>query len=504
MIETPTTKEEAHEQLRRLNEEKLRRLEQEKYRFYEPSGKGEEFIRKVGGNEVFIAMYSAANGVGKTATGANIVANLCYETNNPFFSDELFQNFPYPKRGRIVSDSTNIVENLIPALKEWLPADNRYTTRKAMKQYESKWKTDTGFSFNIMTYDQEPKEFEGATLGWAWFDEPPPEAILKATISRMRLGGIIFITDTPLAGSAYLYDMLAKGSIEVEVTTQSGGAAEKVTRKIAYVEADVESACRTHGIRGHLDHATILQMTAEYSEDEKQARIYGKFQHLAGMVFKQFSRTVHVIDPFEITPSQFAVYEAIDPHPRTPDAVMWLAIDRQGNKYVVDELWVGEILTRDLAQRIKNKASNYRIIRRIGDPSMFIEDKHTGKSLSSRLSSYGISYLEATKARAASDKRIQDALGYTQIHDEMVKAPELYVFSTCERTIFEIEHYRWDEWVGRTADRKNKKEKPVDKDDHMIENLGRLLFQEPIWVPAPPQEAHIIQDSTRHHNDPYA
>ena len=82
--------------LRELKEERVFRLENEKMRFYEPNGKCEEFINKVGGGKNFIILFSAANGVGKTASGANIVANIIWgETNkNKYFNLPLFKNWP--------------------------------------------------------------------------------------------------------------------------------------------------------------------------------------------------------------------------------------------------------------------------------------------------------------------------------------------------------------------------------------------------------------------------
>lgn len=184
----------------------------------------------------------------------------------------------------------------------------------------------TDWEFDIMTYDQDPKEFEAVTLGWAWFDEPPPEAIYKATVARMRRGGIIWITATPLTGSAWMYDeILANKNNDIGLRT--------------YLEADVESACKTHGVRGFLDHANIEKMISQYSEEDKQARIHGKFQHLTGLIFKQFHRNVHVIPPFEINQRDFCVVEMLDPHPRNPDAALWIAVNRKGQKFVIDELY---------------------------------------------------------------------------------------------------------------------------------------------------------------------
>lgn len=474
------------EDLRRLQLERARRYNNERYRYYEPSGKGEEFINAVANMDTFMTLYSAGNGIGKTATGANIVANICFPSDNKWFQHEMFKKFPYPKRGRIVSDPTNIEKNIIPQLKFWFPEEDVwYDTRKANKSYESIFTTKTGHEFDLMTYEQSPREFEGVTLGWAWLDEPPPQAILKAIISRMRQGGIIFITATPLAGSAYLYDMFAKGETQIEITNPDTGAKIMYVRQNAYIEADVESACKEHGVRGHLKHEDIMKMMAEYSEDERQARIYGKFQHLVGMVFKKWNRQVHVIKPFNVNHRDYSVWEMLDPHPRNPDAVLWVAMDKYGTKYVVDELYKSVESDEELAEKIKNKASQYRVVKRIADPSAFNVNQHdeNGQSLADRLSKHGLTYQKGTKQRTQADRRIQEALNYTEVNGHMVKAPEFYVFDHCERLIFEMEHYRWDEWTGKMADKRDRKEKPVDKDDHMIEDLGRCLIQEPAFEP---------------------
>lgn len=484
--------------LREEKEEEAHRIVGEKFKFYEPNGKCEQFIAKVGSGENFVILFSAANGVGKTAAGANIVAHLIWgkDSDNQYFNHPLYKNFPYPKRGRIASDPTNIEKNLIPTLKAWFP-DGKYTTLKGNKKYESIWKCGEEWEFDIMSYEQDAKEYESSTLGWAWFDEPPPEAIFKATVARMRKGGIIFISETPLY-AAWLYDhIIANPDPELSAKGQR-----------VYIEAEVEDACRQHGIRGHLEHDHIQRMIAEYTEDEKQARIYGKFQHLVGLRFKQFSRNIHVIRPFQINERSWCVYHALDTHDRVNDAGTWLAVDERGRKIVIDELYDKcQGGTEELAQRIKKKNEQYRIVRKLLEPGAFNEDQHSdipGMTLAKKLSNYyGLSYIEASKMRSASDKRIEDAFTYTKVnlgdHEEMIKAPELYIFDTCVRTIYEIEHYRWDEWKGKIAENKDQKEKTVDKDDHIIENIGRIMITEPYFVPMPVETYEPEED----HLDPY-
>jgi len=802
------------------------RMENEKYRYYEPSGVAEDFINAFGSNDYFILFLSAANGVGKTALAANIIANICYPHNNPWFRGGLFDNWEYLKKGRIITESDLVEKNVVNELKTWLPKD-RYVTKKAGKHYDSRFFTDTGFDWDIMTYDQDPMQFEGVTLGWAWFDEPPPDVLLKATISRMRKGGIIIITATPISGSAHLYDMFANGQIETTVQLREGEEPVTVKRRVFHLTADVESVCFTkdvevltkrgwvafnktkgtdkfasvdpfhktfsyqeatrfihkkttalvdikgitctpdhlfpairddkrlhiveaqqlyrgnrllnsaklelvgadysplsevkplawarfigwylaegsyagaktgvkvgkyqvyvsqktkrkqlrkdlqatgldwkerangdfwlshkrlhsivseyssakqkklpryvfdatvkyqrevltglilgdgdcrengrwryrttssqladdvqqlgvqlgmatyisktevkerfirgrklpasimytvylrenasntyiarkpevftvpktdvycvsvpnenlivrdkinkrpliagnckeHGIRGHLEHKHIEQMVAEYPEDERQARVYGKFQHLIGLVYKKWNRDVHVIEPFALDPREWCVYHSLDPHPRNPDAGLWIAVNSKGTKIVVDEYYENPDTVQDMAYDLKKKHSIYRMERPFtGDPSMFVEDQHTQRCLATMLQAEDLVYIEASKARAAADKRIETALDYREVNGQIIKPPELYVFSNCKRFIYEVEHWRWQEWKGKTGFDKNRKEQKIDKDDHTIECAGRILIQEPQFRPYIKQQYHsAIQ--TMSSDDPYA
>lgn len=196
--------------IRELKEEEAYRLECEKFRFYTPNGACETFIREVGEDKRLIVLFSAANGVGKTAAAVNIIANIIFgadNTENEWFNYPLYRNWPYPKRGRIVSEGANIEKNVVPSLKEWFPA-GRYKASKGGKSFDSSWKTDNKWTFDIMTNDQDPKQFEGPTLGWIWCDEPPTETIFKACVSRLRQGGVMFISATPLNGSAWMYDAI--------------------------------------------------------------------------------------------------------------------------------------------------------------------------------------------------------------------------------------------------------------------------------------------------------
>ncbi|MCG2688583.1 hypothetical protein L6250_03040, partial [Candidatus Parcubacteria bacterium] len=470
---------ERYQRLSRLLSARKRRQESNKAKYFIPNGKAEKFIKMIGANSTFISLFIAANGVGKTAVGVNIVANICYGVQNEYFNHELFKKFPYMKRGRIISDPTTIKEKIIPELKKWFPENEakkmpvaNYETAKEGKNFEAKFKTNTGFDFDIMSNEQDPKEFESVDLGWIWFDEPPSEAIYKACVGRTRMGAIMFFTLTPLFHCAWVKDNIVDRGKEIN----SG-----------YVEASVEDACKIHGVRGHLEHKHILQMVSAMSEDEKQARAFGKFGHLIGKVHKKFNRKIHVIRPFAINERDYTVYMALDTHPRVPDHCLWLAVNRRRQMYVCAEL-LSEGLVKDLVERIKKVESSLfmRIQDRIIEPAAFVDDQHQEQpSVGSILHDKGLFFIKGSKDLMAGIKRTDDAFDYQLIGDEFVKQPEVYVFDTCPIMIKQTEEYVWREWAGKGSDEKKPNPRPRDRNDHQPENLHRLLLHEPQFVYRP-------------------
>lgn len=416
--------------------------------------------------------------------------------NSYFRGLPLFENFPYLKRGRIISDPTTLKQKIVPEIKSWFPV-GKYQSFKMGKDYDSYFITDTGFEFDLLSYEQETTEFESVDLGWAWFDEPPPEEKYKATVSRMRRGGIIFITATPLTGSAWLYD---------DIFTN-----QEIGKRVA-IEADIEENCIEHGIRGILRHDDILKMIEEYDDEDKQARIFGKFQHLTGLVFKKFKRETHVIKPFNVSIRDYTVYNFLDCHPRVEDHVSWVAVDRHGEKTIVDELKINVEQADELAQRIKQRDAQFRIGGWFADPSAWVEDQHKDanqKSLALQLANLGLVYAPASKERSMAIRLTRDALDYQliQVADtwKFKKPPMLFCFDTCQGHIWEFEHWQYNEYTGKTSESRGVNEKPRDKDDHFMENVGRAMLADIQFVPYrdPREERGYNSDSDRNELDPY-
>lgn len=455
----------------------------------------------VGEDKYFVNMFVAANGVGKSASGALMVTNIVFGPQSEWFQLPLFQNWPYEKKGRIISDPTTIKEKIIPELRKWFPANEaknipeaNFQESKEGKNFVCKIVTNTGWTIDILSTEQATKEFESADLGFVWIDEPIPKDKFMATLARGRLGMILFWTLTPLFFAAWIKDW-------IDENINNGIA--------AFVEADMEDNCEVHGVRGILKHANIKRMADGMPEDEKEARVFGKFGHLIGRVHKPFSRRIHVVKPFVLNEKDFSTYKAVDIHPRVSDHVLYMSIDRRGVKYITGEL-LSEGFIKEFAARMKGfeASMNYRMEGRLIEPAAFNENQHDKEqSVGDQLYNYsGETYNRGSKDLMAGIKRTNDALNYQIKDGKMLVAPEIYIFDTCPILIKQLEEYVWGEWKGGNKDSKQPMGRPLDKNDHNVENLHRLLLAEFIFVPYNlPQTIRSgrNQEAERFELDPY-
>ena len=489
-----------------LKKEQLRRYKEEPYRYLSPIGKMEEFLDEGLSGKYLTAFMSSANGTGKTTTIVGLIANICFPTDNPFFQQEVVQNWKWNRRGRIVSDTTTIKETIIPMLEQMIPK-GRYTRSKAGKEYFSKWKMkdEKGgviFEWDLMTYEQDPKQFESANLGIVIFDEPPPFVIYTASIARLKLGGVCLIFATPLGsnvGSAWLYQRIVSDP-------------NRADNDFFYMTASKEDACLEHGTRGFLPHDQIEREMKQYPEEEILPRIFGEFSQVKGRVIKEYDEKIHVLDQvFDINKEDFVVVQLWDTHARVEEAISWIAIDRNGIAYIVDELWINGGMD-EIVRKIKETDEKYRVVKRLIDPSAFNVDKRielTGKygdikgvSFAQILhEKYGLKYEPASKRRADGITMIRESLRYNFQAGKWIQYPKLFVFPHCTRHRWEFVNWMWDDWRGVTAERKDPRDKPQDKNDHFMENLGRfflegVVYSEPIEQVMRVDMGRIVDEKT--------
>lgn len=353
--------------------------------------------------EIDTSAMFCANRVGKSYDGCAIVSAVVREYREGVFS--LLPRWKQPKNIWICGNTDNLNNNVIPKLQYWL-GDAEYKSSKDGKQNLSaaSFKFANGFIITIKTYQQDPEVFESADVGLIWFDEPPPELIYRASLSRKFQGCITLIRATPLSGAGYMQETILEPARAGE-----GWCREAAMFENSFIESDADKKAYNE-LKDKFDtdkyrdsfneafskvgHWTKDELLALYGDkfdqveylvgkrkgriplsemqktinklkdDEIEARVFGKFTHNSGVVLKNYDPKKSIIKPFWIT-NNYKEYEyvmALDPHDRRASFVSWWAIDKFGKKYCYDEYprRYDEICDGQRYHEIKNVSISYK------------------------------------------------------------------------------------------------------------------------------------------------
>ena len=465
------------------------RYKNQKYQFYTPSVVMEDFINKLANPNNRNGLLTAANGTGKTTVAINILANIIWPGNNKWFKHDFFTkpDPTIPKSIRIVSRHITLSNEITPSILSWFPK-GRYKAYKDGQKYISRIETDNGWFIDLLSYDMSLDKFESVTRGFIWCDEPITNMrLFEACITRMRLGGKIIVTAVPVDDndSVLLYDIYDPKN-RYEKRKDNKGKEIITDKKTFHVTADAHSACMTcdnNKRRGHLKHENIEFMDSSISLEGRDSRMLGGFKHQRNLVFKSFDPKVNVIyKPHKLSFEDHMVICSLDPHPKKEDAVIWMAIDRDDNYIVVDELKFASDYktdaTADLAAAIRDKERywNMNVKYRVIDQASLVMDNHAKTSnLRDQLTDLGLYFTPGKKERRDSDQLINDFFQDHSADKENPRPAKLRIFKNCPKLLKQVERYHYF--------RKDEKQpwKIGKYDDDLIEALGRAVIHKFKW-----------------------
>lgn len=116
-------------------------------------------------------------------------------------------------------------------------------------------------------------------------------------------------------------------------------------------------------------------------EDQKKAMLLGDWDAFAGQYFKEWRKDVHVVKPFMI-PQSWRRIIALDYGYTNPSAVIWLAIDPDGNVYAYRELYTTKKTYDELLREIIDltDTETEEIYALVADPALQAKSPDTGVS----------------------------------------------------------------------------------------------------------------------------
>lgn len=219
----------------------------------------------------------------------------------------------------------------------------------------------------------------------------------------------------------------------------------------------------------------IDQAKTEITEDTFAQEYLADFRKYTGLVYKEFEREVHVIEPFDIT-QVYSIYRSFDFGSTNPTVCLWVAVDSDDNWFICDEHYeTGK--TIEYHSGVVNSKGWRNIVATYGDPS--------GAQLITEFAQRGIYIAPATKETGTSfnswvrfgiekiSERLKKLPGRIVEHVEH-KAdglPSIYIFNNCVNTIREFETYRWKEKSVTQAQDLNEPDVPEKANDHAMDAL---------------------------------
>lgn len=310
---------------------------------------------------------------------------------------------------------------------------------------------------------------------WLW------QEVLRPTLTDYEAPALFISTPK---GYNHFYDIYQAG--------QSGGVSGEGTG--GYKSWRFTSYDNPYIKKEELDHAK-----QELTEDTFQQEYMADFRKYTGIVYKEFQREVHVIEPMDI-PESWSIYRGFDFGSENPTVCLWVAVDGDENWFVVGEHYVGGGgHTIDYhAGQINANPYNRRVTQSYGDPS--------GKQWFSEFGEKGIHITPANKEVGTAfntwvrygiekvSERLKLIPGHTvgalqqsRPEGSVAGLPCLYIFSSCQNTIREFETYRWKEKSVTQAQDLNEPDVPEKANDHAMDALRYFAVsykkQSPEWIP---------------------
>lgn len=380
------------------------------------------------------------------------------------------KRWSYPTRGRIVvtdyrKGGGEVIE---PKIKQWFDPDTIVKFEKSMGNLVKVHvqHISGGIStFDIMTHEQDTMQFEGWSGHWVWFDEPPPrDKYISCLRGLVDFCGRAFITATPIS-EPWLYD-------EIMLNT----------------EQDCWHVAVSIYDNPYLSDEGRKIMISSLTDEEKEARVHGKFLHLTGRVYKELDTNVHLLDVMPVSSYSWPVYFVLDPADRRPHHGIWAKVDPFGTIYVIDEIvFKGTIKDTSKEILIRERVNHIRPLEviRILDPNKGkTPSAVSGLKLIDEFSSHAVYFTANVNDDVAlGHLAVKERLSYDKNNPvSSTNHPKIYFIREKTREcVKQLLSYVWDDWRGRNASSRSEKEQVKDINKDMPDCIRYLCMSNPVF-----------------------
>lgn len=241
------------------------------------------------------------------------------------------------------------------------------------------------------------------------------------------------------------------------------------------------------------------------------------------LVYPEFDVGVHVIAD-ELIPKRGCRYMSIDPHPRTPHAMLWVLVDAWGDWYVYRELWPSAVYgqshhlrdtdrensftVKEYAETITWLEGNslewhhaespeeyavpvraaggeniiYRFMDQAGKAFKASDEAGLTESYARRYDRYGIQCSDPRKSHTAGEDAIRDLLKVRK-HEIYGDWPKMHIAVSLKELILEFQRHRYKA-MRFMSDEKELRQEGVEARTHLLDDLRYLSCADLTFIPS--------------------
>lgn len=167
-------------------------------------------------------------------------------------------------------------------------------------------------------------------------------------------------------------------------------------------------------------------MLSSLPEVERKRLLDGDWDVAEGAAFPEFSKVIHVIDPYEL-PNNWIRIRSADYGYSSPSCVLWGAVDWDGNIIIYRELYQSGLTGEQLANKINNlEVYDPPIHTSVLDGSCWSKSG-TGPSIADSIIRSGVRFVPSNRDRISGKVELHRRLSIREKTGE----PQLKVFSNC-------------------------------------------------------------------------
>jgi len=204
-------------------------------------------------------------------------------------------------------------------------------------------------------------------------------------------------------------------------------------------------------------------------EHQRRQLLEGDWDINEGAAFPEFSRKIHVVEPYDI-PHSWPRFRAADYGYGSYSAVVWFAVAPDGQLIVYRELYVSKVLATDLADMVLELEEDEKIRYGVLDSSLWHKRGDTGPSLAEQMIVKGCRWRPADRSKGSR------VAGKNELHrrlqiDEFTEQPRMVIFSSCTNTIAQL--------PSIPLDKNNPEDVDTKAEDHIYDALRYGIMTRP-------------------------